>query len=162
MDQRSRSVFHDFLWVFIISVCGRYRHSKELFCFFYIFFCHSLSIFLPSPPTPSLFPPLTALKAPPSAGLWIYRLHGHDQGRSERSTVRNRISLHQNRSKGCCSPARASVFGLVQFSFGPVCERQLLQEGKEWEERLRITDRRRNCEDSHQSLLVYGDKEPSC
>lgn len=117
MDQRWRNdLFHCFLWFFIILVCrtlitqaqprttDRARSSFS----FSIYYCHSCSIFLPSPPTPSHLRSdahsRTTLKAPKSAGLWIYRLCGHDYGRSERSNTHNRISFHQNGSKGCLLP----------------------------------------------------------
>lgn len=100
--------FDFLLWFFILLVCRTLPWATGKATSYSLFwgggFCHCCLIFLPSPPTPSL-PCAYAvsrmtLKAPKTAGLWIYQLFGHDC-RPVASNTHNRISFHQNRSKGC-------------------------------------------------------------
>lgn len=98
---------------------GQKAEQEELFSFFYTFFAIPVQSFLPFPPTPSLRRSDAlnrTLWAPKSAGFLIYRLCVHDYGCSEGSSTHNRISFHQNRSKGCLLPSahlHTSLFSLV-------------------------------------------------
>lgn len=82
-----------------------HEQCEDFGCLVFFVFFHSCRILLPSPPTPSLprsnAPSRTPLKAPKSAGLWIYWLHAHDCSTSKRSNTHNRISFNWNRPKGC-------------------------------------------------------------